>query len=213
VIVKTDRGEYEADHVIVSAGPWVGQLLGEQYRRFFTVYRQALYWFDVESSIARFQAPAFPVWIWEFGTAVEDLMYGFPAIDGPGGGIKIAFEQYKTPAGPDTVSRDVSKEEIEAMYRKYVRPHFPGVTGKSVKTVTCLYTVTPDHRFVIDRHPELPRVFVVSPCSGHGFKHSAAIGEALAQWVMDGHSQIDLRPFSFQRFQAGGGSNAYSSDR
>jgi sarcosine oxidase len=52
---------------------------------------------------------------------------------------------------------------------------------------------------VIDRHPEWARVFVASPCSGHGFKHSAAIGEAIAERVIDGASRLDLTPFSLAR--------------
>ena len=200
VAVKTDKGEYEADKAIISAGPWVTQLLGEKYHRYFTVYRQVLYWFDVEGSISLFEAPNFPTWIWEFGTAVEELMYGFPAIDGARGGVKIAFEQYKTWTSPDAVVREVSAHEIEDTYKQYVRPQFVGVSERCVKAVTCLYTVTPDHRFVLDRHPEYPQVIIASPCSGHGFRHSAAIGEVLAQLVIEGQSEIDIRPFSFRRF-------------
>ena len=51
-------------------------------------------------------------------------------------------------------------------------------------------------RFVIDRHPYHDSVLIVSPCSGHGFKHSAAIGESVAQLVLDGRSEIDLGPFN-----------------
>lgn len=200
VAVKTDKGEYEAEKLIVSAGPWVGGLLGEMYAQHFTIYRQVLYWFDVEGPISQFEAPNFPIWIWEFGTAVEDLMYGFPAIDGARGGVKLASEQYKKSTNPDTVSRDVSKQDIEEMYRRYVSPHFAGISERCVKAVSCLYTVTPDHRFVIDAHPEYPQVIVASPCSGHGFKHSAAIGEVLAQLVVEGHSEIDISAFAFRRF-------------
>jgi sarcosine oxidase len=200
VVIKTDRGEYEAEKIILSAGPWVAQLLGEKYSQYFTVYRQVLYWFDVAGSISQFEAPNFPVWIWEFGTTVEDLMYGFPAIDGPHGGVKVAFEQYKRTTTPDTVSREVSKQEVEETYKRYIQPHFVGLSEKCVKAVTCLYTVTPDHHFVIDQHPDYPQVMIASPCSGHGFKHSAAIGEVLAQLVTEGHSEIDVSRFSFQRF-------------
>lgn len=186
--------------MIISAGPWVAQLLGEKFGQYFTVYRQVLYWFDVEDSISRFTAPGFPVWIWEFGAAVEELMYGFPAIDGARGGIKIAFEQYEAATNPDRVSREVSQQEVEAMYRRYIHPHLTGVSETCVKAVTCLYTVTPDHRFVIDRHPELTNVILASTCSGHGFKHSAAIGEVLAQLVMQGRGELDVSAFSFRRF-------------
>jgi sarcosine oxidase len=69
-----------------------------------------------------------------------------------------------------------------------------------VRSAVCLYTVTPDFGFVIDRHPASERVLIASPCSGHGFKHSAAIGEALAQIVVDGTSRLDLSSFSLKRF-------------
>jgi sarcosine oxidase len=199
VVVKTDQGEYEAEKAILTAGPWVAKLLAEKYARFFKIYRQVMYWFDVADSISQFEAQRFPVWIWEFGTKVEDLMYGFPAIDGARGGVKIAFEQYKTESDPDVVSREVSKQEIEDVYQRYVQPYFTNIKENCIKTVTCLYTVTPDHRFVIDAHPEFPHVFVASPCSGHGFKHSAAIGEVLAQLVTEGRSDIDISAFSFRR--------------
>ena len=65
-----------------------------------------------------------------------------------------------------------------------------------MKTAVCPYTVTPDSRFVIDRLPAQPNVIVASPCSGHGFKHSAAIGESLAQLATTGASSIDLTPFA-----------------
>ena len=167
------------------------------------MYRQVLYWFDVRDSISQFEAPQFPIWIWEFGKEVEDLMYGFPAIDGAHGGVKIASEQYKISTNPDAVVREVSEQEKQEMYKRYVQPHFTALNKTCVKTAACLYTVTPDHRFVIDAHPEFPLVILASPCSGHGFKHSAAIGEVLAQLVVDGRSDIDISAFSFERFAAG----------
>jgi sarcosine oxidase len=76
------------------------------------------------------------------------------------------------------------------------------VSTRALRTATCLYTVTPDSRFVIDEHPDSARILVASPCSGHGFKHSAAIGEALAERAT-GASRPDLMPFSLSRFGAG----------
>jgi sarcosine oxidase len=70
-----------------------------------------------------------------------------------------------------------------------------------VRTVSCLYTCAAGSRFLIDRHPEHDNVVIVSACSGHGFKHSPAIGEAVAQWLGDGHSTIDLAPFRFAKLQ------------
>ena len=61
--------------------------------------------------------------------------------------------------------------------------------------------MTPDSNFVIDVHPDNDRILIASPCSGHGFKHSAAIGEALAEKVIDGKSKIDISSFSVTRFK------------
>ena len=126
----------------------------------------------------------------------SEVIYGFPMIDGPSGGAKVAREQYVVETTADEVDRAVTPDEIEEMYERYVRHRLPGLSGRCVKATACLYTVTPDSRFVIDRLPSTPNVIVASPCSGHGFKHSAAIGECLAQLATQGHSTIDLSAFA-----------------
>ncbi|HEY5379949.1 MAG TPA: N-methyl-L-tryptophan oxidase, partial [Pseudolabrys sp.] len=47
-----------------------------------------------------------------------------------------------------------------------------------------LYTCTEDTRFIVDALPGADNIIVASPCSGHGFKHSAAIGEAIAGRIL-----------------------------
>ena len=111
-------------------------------------------------------------------------------------GAKVAREQYDVATTADEVDRDVTPEETEEMYERYVRHRLPALSGRCVKSQVCLYTVAPDSRFVVDRLPGMSNVIVASPCSGHGFKHSAAIGECLAQLATDGHSTIDLSPFA-----------------
>ena len=199
VHVKTDKGEYEANKLIVSAGPWIPTFLDEEYSKYFKVIRQVLYWFDIKGSVDQYTPDRFPIFIWEL-QGNKQGMYGFPAIDGDHGGIKIASEQYETTTTADTVNREVTQEEIEAMYENFVAPYFPGLSDTCVKAISCLYTVTPDSHFVIDTHPKYPSVIIASPCSGHGFKHSAAIGEALSQLVIDGKSKINIGSFSFSRF-------------
>ncbi|MCB0198299.1 MAG: N-methyl-L-tryptophan oxidase, partial [Anaerolineae bacterium] len=65
----------------------------------------------------------------------------------------------------------------------------------------CLYTVTPDEHFILDFHPESERVVIASPCSGHGFKHAAAIGETLAELALNGKSTLDISQFSLARLK------------
>ena len=87
------------------------------------------------------------------------------------------------------------------MYARHVEARLAGVTPRVARAVACLYTVTPDSGFIIDRHPRQNRVFVVAACSGHGFKHSAGIGNAVAEAMTGGMSRVDLTPFSVARFQ------------
>ena len=127
----------------------------------------------------------------------EDNIYGFPAIDGLHGGLKVAFEEYLIDTTPENVNREISREEIKRVYEKYITKHLPGVSDKCIKAVSCLYTVTPDSKFVIDTHPEYPQIIIASPCSGHGFKHSAAIGEALSS------KTLRVKPFDLSAFKIG----------
>jgi len=198
VTVATGRGRYEADLLIVAAGPWLPELLGKDFAGLFKVHRQVLYWFEIEGSLVPFLPDRFPVFIWELRDTQQGI-YGFPAVDGPGGGLKIATEQYGATTTPDGVARAVGVQEIAEVHAKYVAPHFPRLSSHCVRAVTCLYTVTRDFAFVVDRHPESERVIIASPCSGHGFKHSAALGEALAGLALEGRSAFDLEPFALSR--------------
>lgn len=98
------------------------------------------------------------------------------------------------------MERNVAPAEITTMFDRYVAPYLPAVSARCLRTTTCLYTVTPDFGFVIDRHPDSERVIVASPCSGHGFKHSPAIGEILADLATGSVCHFDLGAFALARF-------------
>jgi sarcosine oxidase len=127
-------------------------------------------------------------------------IYGFPAVDGSDRGVKIATEQFELATSPEGVRRVVTEEEVRSMYRDCVVPYVSGVSDRCLKALTCLYTVTPDFGFVLDRHPVFERVLIASPCSGHGFKHSPAIGEALADMVTGVSPRFDVSRFALSRF-------------
>ena len=199
VTVTTDRDRYQADQLIITAGPWVKEWVGPAVGRHLAIYRQVLCWFDIDGPVTPFLPQNFPVFIWELQRKTQGI-YGFPAIDGARGGLKIATEQYAAQTTADTMEHNVSAEEIRAIHADYVAPYVSGLTSRCVKAATCLYTVTPDFGFVIGRLPGAARVLVASPCSGHGFKHSAAIGEALSEIIIDGASRLDLSAFAIGRF-------------
>jgi sarcosine oxidase len=157
-----------------------------------------MHWFEVEPEFAQDWARS-PVFIWCHGSSPNDFFYGFPSLHGSDT-IKTAGEQYDAFIHPDEVDHNVTAEEFAAMRRDHLAGRVQGLHSRAVRTATCLYTVTPDSHFLIDHHPESERILVVSACSGHGFKHSAAIGEVAAQCVIDGKSRIDISPFALSRF-------------
>ena len=187
----TAKDQFTARRLVVTAGPWLPGLLGEAWPGRLTVRRQALFWFGMKEATGDFGPGRFPVFIWELA-GHDQPIYGFPAIDGAAGGVKIATEQHATATTPETVRRDVDPAEARAMFEEKVAPCFPGLSGECVKAVACLYTMTADCRFAIEEHPEIPGVILVSACSGHGFKHSAALGEALAGAVTGAGRRVDL---------------------
>ncbi len=192
--VVTDRAAYKAKQLVVCAGPWINELFDNP--KLFKVYRQVLYWFELKDRAAYELYKTMPVYAWAFA---DGFFYGFPPVDGFGGGIKVATEEYVKTTSPAKLDRTVSEQEVERM-RKLIKDRLPGVGAKCLQAVVCMYTVTPDHKFVIDYHPEYGNVLIASPCSGHGFKHSAAIGEILSQLALRGKSDVDIKRFSFSRW-------------
>ena len=196
VTVKTDKDTYHAKELIVAAGPWLPDFLKPALAGHFKVTRQVLYWFRAKGARehAQFSPDRFPVYIWQ--VPAPQPIYGFPATGGLEEGVKIASEQDHTTTTPDAVPRAVDAEEIREMYETYVGPYFPGLSPTCIKHKVCLYTQVSRARFIIDRHPDADRVIIASPCSGHGFKHSAGIGELLAQMAL-GEEHQDIARFSF----------------
>ncbi|HUR19755.1 MAG TPA: N-methyl-L-tryptophan oxidase [Vicinamibacterales bacterium] len=178
VVVTTDRGEYVGSHAVLTAGAGMVDLLPPNVARLLTVTRQVQHWFEAVGHAE------IPVWIWELQERQHGI-YGFPSRAGV---AKIATEVFAGDVSP------------QYMFESLVAPHIAGIAASSVKTVPCLYTSTPDSHFLIDRHPSMDQVLIASPCSGHGFKHSAAIGECLAQWVIEGKPALDLSSFALRRF-------------
>ena len=197
VTVITNRGRYQAARVVLAAGAWTPGLAGAGLNQPLNVYRQALHWF-APSEPGLWSPGRAPVFIWFHGDADTDVFYGIPMVDGGAPGVKLATEQYTVPCDPDTVDRTVPPAESAALYDTHVAGRLNGVTRDVVASKACLYTVNdPGHgRFVIGPHPDIEGVTVVSACSGHGFKHSAGIGEALAEGLVNGTGAAALEPFA-----------------
>ena len=194
ITVRTQSASYRAKSIVLALGPWLPSFLPSIFANRLRVTRQVMYWFPIRQDYAdrdAYTPERMPVFIWQL--PAPQSVYGFPAIDGVASGLKIGTEQYLRSTDPQAVDRTVSADETREMYDTYVAPYFNGVSGNALKAKVCLYTVAPDSRFVIDRLGRGNVVFA-SACSGHGFKHSAGVGELLAKMAL-GEQHQDISHF------------------
>ena len=199
IALVTNAHVYEAPRVVVSAGGWSSALTGSALAP-MRLLRQVLHWFEPVDP-ALYSADRCPTFIWLHGGNAEGSFYGFPIAPGATAGVKVATENYSVALpDPSAVRRSVEPREEMKMHAEHVAGRLAGVTDKSIKSAACFYTFSPDGDFVIDSAPGLPGVTLVSACSGHGFKHSAGVGEHVAELVTGrgaGISQFRLDRPSF----------------
>lgn len=194
VKIITNQGEFEAGRAVISAGPWVKDFLPPIEKSHFKICRQILHWLPVKDR--GFALGETPVYMWGFGEGAEDFIYGFPSLDGKS--VKMASESFMERNHPDTLSREVSEEEKDFFVQEKMGNRFNDVEKEVIQSKVCIYTVTPDSYFVVDALPDFPEVMVASACSGHGFKHSAGLGEAIADKLLGKYPKFNLSPFSWR---------------
>jgi sarcosine oxidase len=161
-----------------------------------------LTWFALESNPERYTPQHFPVFIWITGNQPCDMFYGFPALEATPQSIKTATERYDVAIQPDNVERNVGDDEVDRLYRGYIATRLPDVSARCVRSATCLYTVAPGARFIIDQADDAGRILFASACSGHGFKHSPAVGEALVRRALGEPALVDIAAFRVNRSPA-----------
>jgi sarcosine oxidase len=195
--VHTAGGTFHAPQLLLTAGAWLPGLLadaGIAWTAQLRVLRQTLHWLAPDDA-ARFEPAACPTFIWTRGHRYEDTFYGMPLLDGVPG-VKVGTEQFEHDTEPGAMRREVAEAETVELHTRLVQPRLAGLGVRAVKRAACLYTMAPDGRFRVDTPAAWPGLTLVSACSGHGFKHSAALGEALAERLLHGRSALDLSPFA-----------------
>ena len=194
IAVTTEHGTHTAEHLVLSAGAWMADLVPE-YARLFEPERQVVAWFAVDDP-SLFAPDRFPV----FNLTVEEgRYYGFPEWGGPG--FKVGrYHHLGERVRPDSMDRTVHAADVDILHA-FARRYFPHGSGPSIQSSVCMFTNTPDEHFIIDRLPGHERVHVVSACSGHGFKFASVVGEIVADLTTVGSSRFDLSLFSLARFR------------
>lgn len=182
--VRASIGDPPASRTVVTAGPWVSELVPSLPVR---VERQVLYWFDA----GEFQRRV-PLFIWDYEGRV---FYTIPDVRDHG--VKVAFHHAGETTTPDRLRREVGPDEVEDMRRRLART-VPPMDRPPRKSAVCMYTNMPDEHFAIGALPSRPDVIVGSPCSGHGFKFAPVIGEILADLALDGRTRHPIELFRLE---------------
>ena len=195
VTIKTDNQTFYSDALVVSAGAWSGSLLSMLDLELpLSPVRKTFAWFQADEKM--YHQDHFPAFTFE---TPNGQYYGFPSIDGAGlkvgrhdGGDQIHPDESILPFG------ELPEDKGDLIH--FLHQYMPKISQLQYGK-TCMYTLTPDEDFIIDLHPNYSNVAIAAGFSGHGFKFSSAVGQALSQLILSGQYDIDLSPFSINRFK------------
>lgn len=187
IAVETDREEICADRLVITAGPWAGDLLADFAVR-LTVLRKPVFWLATRDESYRAGCPCF---LYELPVGI---FYGIPQVDERG--VKVAEHSGGEPVvDPLSVDRGLRADDHRRV-AAFVETYLPRASGEVRHHSVCMYTMTPDQHFVVDFHPSFPRVVFVAGLSGHGFKFAPVLGEIAADLALDGRTP---HPIGFLR--------------
>jgi sarcosine oxidase len=193
IVVHTTAGRHTAAKLVITAGPWAGRMLGALGVS-LRVMRQVVFWMNMTDDSA-FRRDQFPIFI---ADTPGGYFYGMPALDRRG--VKVA-QHYGAEelSGPESINRTITPADEEPV-RGFVRAYLPGADREVGGSSVCIYTLTPDRHFLIDRLPGTECVSVAAGFSGHGFKFAPVVGEILADLVVFGQTQQPIELFRIGRF-------------
>jgi sarcosine oxidase len=194
VEIRTAKETYTANSVVFSAGAWLPQLVPDLNLP-LQCERQILFWFKPYEQTNLFTTDKMPVFLWQMKN--KRFFYGIPDV---GDGVKVARHHGGEFTSPDRVRREITQLD-EAPVREFLKRHIPSINAPPALSATCLYTHTSDEHFIIDFHPSHRNILILSPCSGHGFKFSSAIGEIAQQLLQENKSNLEIDLFKIDRFR------------
>jgi len=199
VAVETESGEtFRAAKLIVTAGPWAPQLLADIDVK-LTIRRKHLYWFPTADP-SYHEDHGCPTYLYELSHGV---FYGFPQIDKLG--VKVAEHSGGSAiSDPLADPRDLDATDL-ARVEEFLANYLPGVGRPLGSRSVCFYTMSPDEHFIVDRSPRDANILFAAGLSGHGFKFTSVLGEALAELALDGKTHLPIGFLSLARFQTPAG--------
>ena len=193
VRVETDSGTFTAAQLVVSAGAWSGKLLSELGIG-LTIRRKVVVWYATSDKTYSLDSGC-PVFCFD---TPSGFFYGFPSFDGRT--VKVGEHSGGDPVeSPELLDRHVRDSDLRPLER-FLAAHLPAAKSQIVDQSVCMYTMTPDEHFIIDRHPAHENVVVACGFSGHGFKFASVVGSILADFVTRGGTSEPIDFLSLTRF-------------
>jgi len=175
----SEGSKLSADRYVFACGPWLGKLFPKTIGNFIRPTKQDVFFFGTPAGDDRFSERNLPVW----ADHRDRFIYGIPGNEGRG--FKIADDTRGADFDPTTGERVVDAEGLKAI-RDYLAFRFPALRDAPLlESRVCQYENTPDEHFLVDRHPAAENIWLVGGGSGHGFKHGPALGEMVAELVLE----------------------------
>jgi monomeric sarcosine oxidase len=185
-VETTDGENIRFRKLVVTIGPWSNSLLNPKLTSIVPT-RQQLIYFKPQTGLDQFRPRNCPVFF-------TDKHYGLPAagIDG----VKVSPKELNDPVDPERVNRSVDSEQV-AGCRDVCRKFVPDLAdGEVIHSKVCLYDMTKNSDFVLDRDQAHPGVVYGYGFSGHGFKFAPLIGTLLSELVLGMKLTFALERFS-----------------
>ena len=200
--VQTNKNIYQCQKLILTVGAWAGQL-APNHNHHLNVTRQVIAWFSPKRW-EDFALGKFPCWFFAEPSG-KGGFYGFPILSssvfGAPLGLKFAYHYPGNSTHPDTVNREVSKEEIQYLL-DFLQSILPsGYSSSPITTKTCFYTNSPDDHFILDFDPSNENVILATGFSGHGFKFASVIGAIIADLAINGSTDQPIGFLNAKRLQ------------
>ena len=192
-LVETNLGNYKAEKLVFSSGAWITKLL-PTLKLPIKIERQVLFWFSPRKNPDKFKSINLPNSGWDLDNGLS--FYTMPNLENRG--FKVAMHHNGEFVDPDTLIRESNDSDLK-MVRDFLEEYIPDGNGELIDSKVCMYTDTPDQDFLIDSHPDDENIIICSPCSGHGFKFTPAIGEICSSLIINNSTNFDLDKFSLER--------------
>jgi len=191
--VETDKNNYFAEKLIFSSGAWIKNLV-PSLKLPVKIERQVLFWFDPIKDKDKFHYSNMPNTGWDLDNGME--FYTQPNIENKG--FKVAMHHNGKFISENDLNRESNADDL-SIVKNFLEEYIPSANGKLIDSRVCVYTNTPDLDFIIDFYPNDENLIICSPCSGHGFKFTPAIGEICSELVINNGINYDLSEFSIKR--------------